>query len=243
MEKLIALSLKELKKKFGKNEVLKSIDLQIAEGELMGLVGPSGAGKSTILKILLGIQNKDSGKIYFRGKKVKNLKKFRSHIGYCTQENAFYSKLTVKENLIFFGRIYGVKNKELKVRTKNLISLMKLPEKRVAESLSGGMKRRLDLAISLIHNPPFVILDEPTTGLDPVLRSEIWELIRRISASGKTVVVASHMLSEIEANCTKVALISKGKIQTVEVPADIPKRYPGIKNLDEYFRQVIIHAQ
>jgi ABC-2 type transport system ATP-binding protein len=243
MEKKQALSIVGLKKQFGKTTVLRDINIDINEGELLGLIGPSGAGKSTILKILVGIQNKDSGRIVFNGKKVKNLKKFRSKIGYCTQENAFYRKLTVRENLIFFGKLYGVDRKVLNSRVDNLINLMKIPKKRVAEKLSGGMKRRLDLAISLVHNPPFIILDEPTTGLDPILRSEIWELIRKISSSGKTIIVASHMLSEIEANCSTVVVMAKGKVQTVEKPNKIKDRYPGVKNLEELFRQVIIHAQ
>ncbi len=206
------IEFKEVSKRFGKNTVLDMLDLNIAKGEIYGLVGPSGCGKSTLMKILLGIYSPDSGQILINGEDVsKDRKRIRKLVGYTTQENSFYEKLTVLENMKYYADLYGTSRKHLEDLLKD-VQLLKA-RNTLAGSISGGMKRRLDFAISLIHDPEILVLDEPTTGLDPILVKQFWEIVAKTKGKGRTIVVSSHIFSELEDNCSKVGIMFSGRIR------------------------------
>lgn len=211
-----------ISKSFGKKNVLNNISLTIEEGDIFGLLGRSGSGKSTLLKILLGIYKPDSGKIFFRGKDITNdFSYLRKIVGLTTQENSFYEKLTVYENMRYYANLYKIKKKEKDLRSHIDAILdsvqLKGSSDALSEKLSGGMKRRLDFAISIIHEPDLLILDEPTTGLDPILVRQFWEIVQSVSRKGKTIVVISHIMPEIRENCNKIGVLDKGSINMVQV--------------------------
>ncbi|MFH1276454.1 MAG: ABC transporter ATP-binding protein [Candidatus Woesearchaeota archaeon] len=222
------IEFRDINLNFNGKKILNEVNLSVDENEILGLVGRSGTGKTTLFRLFLGIYKPSSGTIFFNGKKIN--KKIKHHVGFASQDGSFYPRLTVEENLAYFGRIYKLSEKVIKVRTKQLLELMQLQYagNTKAENLSGGMKRRLDLALAMIHDPKVLVLDEPTTGLDIILNENIWDLILAIHKSGKTIIVSSHNLVEIEKYCTNVALVSHGKI----VPSGELK---GIK-LEKWFR-------
>ncbi len=215
-------------KSFGKNDVLKNINLQIYEDELFGIIGVSGAGKTTLLRALIGFYKIDKGQVFYKGKDIhKNLKEIRRIFGFASQDNCFYYKLKVQENLEYFGRLYGLSSKEIKERSDELLKLVELDKARhrIAGDLSGGMKRRVDLACAMMHNPKILILDEPSEGLDPLLRKHMLELIQKINKRGTTIIICSHLLSEIETICTKIGIINQGTIIEVDSPDKLKELY------------------
>ena len=227
-KKEIILEFKDIKKNFGTHEVLKGITFNIFEGEVFGLIGRSGAGKTTLLNILIGHYKANSGNIFFEGREISNsINEIRKIFGFATQDSCFYEELTLKDNLEYFGKMYGLSKKEIKDRTKELLTLVELEkyENETTGNLSGGMKRRLDIAISLIHKPRCLILDEPTTGLDPLLRKGIWKLIRKINQHGTTIIMSSHLLDEMAYLCTNVAMIKSGKLLIKGTPRQLKSYY------------------
>jgi ABC-2 type transport system ATP-binding protein len=215
-------------KKFDKRVILKNVNLEIYPGEIFGLIGVSGAGKTTLLRSLIGFYKINEGKIFFKDKEIeKHPETIRKIFGFGSQDNCFYEKLTLLENLHYFGQLYGVPQKEIKERAINLLKLVGLEdnEKLLAKNLSGGMKRRLDLACSLMHSPKILILDEPTAGLDPGLRKHMWDLIMRINKSGTTVLVSSHILVDIEHFCTRIGIINHGELLKVGPPNELKDLY------------------
>ncbi len=226
MEPLI--SFKKVIKRFKNATVLKDISFDVLEGEIFGLIGASGAGKTTLLRCLIGFYEVSEGNILFKNENItKNLKEIRRIFGFTTQDNCFYEELTCKENLKYFGKLYRVPNETIKTNTERLLKMVELWDARdqIASNISGGMQRRLDLACSLIHNPQILILDEPTTGLDPMLRKEMWKLIEKINSMGITIIISSHLLEEMEQICTKVAMIKDGKILVKGTPDELKSLY------------------
>jgi ABC-2 type transport system ATP-binding protein len=212
------IEIKNLTKEFNGKQVLSNISFNIMPGQIFGIIGQSGAGKTTLMRTLVGFYKADKGSIIFRGKNIRDdIKYIRSIFGFCTQENAFYEELTVMENMRYFGRLYGLQNKLIEERIEELLKLVELFEHRnkLATEISGGMKRRLDLACALIHRPHVLILDEPTTGLDPLLKKHMWTLIKRINQIGTTIVISTHLMEEVEVLCNDVAIISNGKLLVV----------------------------
>ncbi len=174
------IEIKELTKRFGKNKVLSGVSLNLDKGDIMGIVGKSGCGKSTLLKILVGYHSADSGQILFEGNDVtRRSRRIRSLVGYTTQDNSFYEKLTVYENMVYYANLYGFSAEDKKGYLNGILTSVGLhgSKNTLAGDISGGMKRRLDFAISLIHNPHLLILDEPTTGLDFLLIEQFWRAI------------------------------------------------------------------
>ncbi|MBI2665047.1 ABC transporter ATP-binding protein [Candidatus Woesearchaeota archaeon] len=219
---------------FRKKVVLQDVDLRIEHHQILGIVGRSGAGKTTLFRLLLGIYLPYSGSVLLNGKTLRQ--KIKQSIGFASQENSFYESLSVEENLRYFGAMYSLSRKSIEERIDYLLKFMQLQEARktLAKNLSGGMKRRLDLALALIHDPELLILDEPTTGLDIFLNEHIWDFILKIHQLGKTIIISSHNLEEIEKYCTHVAFLAYGKVITAGSLKIIQKRY----HLEELFRKI-----
>lgn len=236
------LEFKEVSKSFGKKEVLKEISLSVKEGELFGLLGVSGGGKSTLFNILMGLVSKDKGKILLEGKDVdKDVNNLRKNTGFATQSNMIFDELNIRENSLYFGSLYGMKRKAIKERLAKLLDLLGLEgaEKTLVRNLSGGMKKRANLLISLIHEPLLLLLDEPTGGLDPILRGILWKYIREINKAGTTVLVASHLIDEIEENCDKVGIMKNGKIIALASPSQYRAHYGKKKPLQDVFEELM----
>lgn len=230
------LSVKNLSKKFGKKVIFSNVSFDVKRGEILGLIGRSGCGKSTLFKILVGYIKQDSGKIYYDNKEIgRDFKKIRNLVGYTTQDNSFYEKLTVYENMKYYANLYGIYGKKAKDRINYLLTAVELTNSRklLAEKISGGMKRRLDFAISLLHNPELIILDEPTAGLDQALVDQFWEIVKGIvKKENKAALVTSHIIDEIERNCSRVIIMhNKGIARTIS--SDSEK-----KGLRKTFREI-----
>jgi ABC-2 type transport system ATP-binding protein len=222
------ISYQSVFKKLSGKTILSNITVDITQNEVFGLIGPSGAGKTTFLRCMIGFYKINKGKILFNGKDIsRSEKEIRKIFGFTTQDNCFYEKLTVWENLVYFGRLYNVPLKQINITATNLLKLVELSghEKDLAMNLSGGMQRRLDLACSLMHAPKILILDEPTAGLDPTLRKHMLELIKKINQSGTTIIISSHLLNEIEHLCTRIGIINKGELLKVDKPSALKDQY------------------
>lgn len=209
------LQVNGISKSFGEHQVLNDVNFHVDKNEILGLIGISGAGKTTILKILVGYYQQDQGYIFFNGEDYTGkMEQIRSKVGFVTQDNCFYDELTVMENLEYFGQIYNMPIRSIRRNAENLLKFLKLEESKdvICLNLSGGMKRRVDFACAMIHNPSIIIMDEPTTGLDPILRKQIWNVIKYIKTMGKTIIFSSHLLSELDSLCDKVAIVNKGTI-------------------------------
>lgn len=206
------LSIKNLTKFYGKQEVLTNFNLKINQGEIYGLLGANGAGKTTTINLICGLLNYDSGEILINGHNLSQKSKYL--LGVAPQENLLYSQLTCVENLRFFGQIYGLKGTQLKANIYDKLKAVNLLDKKdsIVSTLSGGMQRRLNIAIALIHNPRLLILDEPTTGLDIESRYEIWQLILKLKQEGITILLTTHFLEEAEKLCDRIGIMKQGKI-------------------------------
>lgn len=213
-----AIDLQSISKRFGKVQALDDVTFSVPEGSLFGLIGPDGAGKSTLYKILTSLLSADSGKAFVDGMDtVDESKKIRAEIGYMPQQFSLYTDLSVSENLHFFASLYGVSVRE----NYDLIApffdqLAKIPTRR-AGALSGGMKQKLALGCALIHRPKILLLDEPTTGVDAVSRSEFWDMLTSLKQKGITILVSTSYMDEAQ-RCDKIALISNGRILKVDAP-------------------------
>ncbi len=222
------ISFQNVYKKFKDRIILKNINLEIFQKEIFGIIGVSGAGKTTLLRALIGFYRINQGKIMYQDKEIsKHPELIRKIFGFGSQDDCFYEKLTLVENLHYFGKLYGIESNNIKERADKLLSLVGLEEKGniLAKNLSGGMKRRLDLACSLMHSPEILILDEPTAGLDPALRKHMWELILRINQAGTTIIISSHLLVDIEHFCNRIGIINNGELLKVGAPDQLKDIY------------------
>jgi ABC-2 type transport system ATP-binding protein len=206
------LEINHLCKAYGKRQVLNNLSLQIPPGEVYGLIGSNGAGKTTTINILCNLLQFDSGKVEIAGCKISA--ETKRLIGVVPQENLMYKNLTCAENLNFFARIYGLSGSDRKQRVRECLILVNLLDRAnsVVENLSGGMQRRLSMALALVHHPKLVILDEPTTGLDVEARYEIWELIRNLQQQQITVLLTTHLLEEAERLCQRIGILKNGHL-------------------------------
>jgi ABC-2 type transport system ATP-binding protein len=206
------LKISDLCKNYGTRQVLNNLNLHVTAGEVYGLLGPNGAGKTTTINILCNLLESDSGQVTIAGQLLSAAAK--RCIGIVPQENLVYRNLTCAENLNFFGQIYGLRRKERRQRIEECLVAVNLLDRAhsLAETLSGGMQRRLNIAISLIHHPKLIILDEPTTGLDVEARYEIWELIRTLQQQGITILLTTHLLEEAERLCQRIGILKHGRI-------------------------------
>ena len=234
------IQFKGVTKKFGKNTILDSINLTIPEGKITGIIGASGEGKTTILKLIISFYKPTKGKIYYLRREIsKDIVNISKFFGFATEDGSFYEKLSVKENIYHFGRLYGVKNKVIKKRAKEIIELIGLTKatETLAEDLSIGMKKRLDLACSLIHKPTVLILDEPTADLDPLLRTQMLHLIKKINSHGTTVIITTQLLEEVDEICDKIAILYNERIIDQNTPQKIKSKYSS-SNLNQVFNKI-----
>jgi ABC-2 type transport system ATP-binding protein len=213
------ISIKGLKKVFGDLIAVDSISIDIYKGEIFGLLGPNGAGKTTTINMICGLLPATSGTIKFRSHIINEIK---SIIGYCPQENIYFPKLTCLEQLVFMGNIYGIPSKACKPGATELLDMLGLAHKSnvFATNLSGGMKRRLNIALALIHNPKILILDEPEAGLDPQSRVMVRNFIKSLSKE-KTIILTSHNMDEVDRLADRVAIMDSGKIILTDTPYNL----------------------
>ena len=218
------IEVNNISKSFGKHEVLKDINLEIPAKKIFGIIGPSGCGKTTLLKTMIGFWEPNSGEVKYETRNLKEHSKYiRQIVGFATQENCVYPKLTVKENLEYFGTLSNVPRTTLKSNMNKVVKFVHLEDSadELAENLSGGMQRRLDIACALIHSPRILILDEPTEDLDPILRKDILALIKRINQEDTTVVMTSHLLHEAEQLCDMIAILHNGRLLKCGTPEEL----------------------
>ncbi len=215
------IKIENLKKSYGIIEAVNHVNLEIYEGEMFGLVGPDGAGKTTIIRILCGLLNPDSGNVNMFGSDLRKKKnEIQNQIGYLSQKFSLYGDLSIDENIEFFANIHSVKDFE--IRRDELLQFTRLTpfRDRLADKLSGGMKQKLALTCSLIHKPKIIFLDEPTTGVDPVSRRDFWKILSDLQKEGITILMTTPYLDEAE-RCNRVALMNQGKIIANDKPQKI----------------------
>lgn len=228
------IELKEVGKKFGNNGILSDVNITIEEGDILGIIGRSGSGKTTLLNLIAGFLEPTAGEVLHSFKVTEtpkslyaNLHKIKEQIGYAPQHNSFYPKLTVMENLLHFGQLYNLPKETLQNNIKGLLQATALAkhQNKLAEHLSGGMQKRLDIACSLVHKPRILVLDEPTADLDPLLQKDIMDFLAQVNKQGVTLVIASHHLNLMERVCNKVAIVHNGKVHSNGLMTDIQKPY------------------
>jgi lipooligosaccharide transport system ATP-binding protein len=217
----VVLAVSGLRKSYGENEVLRGLDFSIARGECFGLLGPNGAGKTTTLRCCLGLIEPNAGTIMLVGEPVpKAAREARVRVGVVPQMDNLDPDFTVVENLRIYGRYFRISDEVLQQRIPNLLELAGLASRGSASirTLSGGMKRRLTLARALINDPELLILDEPTTGLDPQARHLIWDGLRQLLTQGKTILITTHFMDEAERLCSRLAVIDHGRMIASDAP-------------------------
>jgi ABC-2 type transport system ATP-binding protein len=220
----------DLHKRYGAFEALAGVTFEVREGELFGLLGPNGAGKTTLLSILSCLLGPTSGSVRLQGQSViGDDRDLRHLIGVVPQDLAIYGDMTARENLQFFGELYGVTGAELRRRVEEVLLAVGLTDRareRVA-NFSGGMKRRLNLGVGLVHSPQLLLLDEPTVGVDPQSRNRIFEEVRRLHESGMTIVYTSHYMEEVQSLCSRIGIMDQGRLVACDDLAGLLKLLPG----------------
>ncbi|MHC1768765.1 MAG: ATP-binding cassette domain-containing protein [Verrucomicrobiia bacterium] len=226
---MAAIKTRALTKVFGGLTALASLDLEVGEGEVFGLVGPDGAGKTTTMRLLTGLLDPTSGDAWVAGHHTVNeTEAIKDQIGYMSQRFGLYPDLTVLENIHFYADIYGVPSRGRAEAIDRLLAFSSLTpfKKRLAGNLSGGMKQKLGLACALIHTPKVLFLDEPTNGVDPVSRRDFWRILYQLLREGVTIFVSTAYLDEAE-RCSRVGLIHQGKLLAVGTPQEVKRLMPG----------------
>ncbi|MFD0697245.1 ABC transporter ATP-binding protein [Paenibacillus sp. GCM10027628] len=230
----ISIHVQGVSKQFGEKVVLQDITLEVPKARIFGLLGPSGSGKTTLVRMIAGIDTPTAGTVHVLGERMPQLRML-SKIGYMAQSDALYAELTAFENMEFFATLYGLIGVKRKKRIQEVMELVDLSEhlKKLVSNFSGGMKRRLSLAISLLHEPGVLILDEPTVGIDPVLRKSIWEELSKLSAQGTTILVTTHVMDEAD-KCHRLGMIRDGRLTAVGTPAEL-KQATSSATIEEAF--------
>ena len=232
MEEVIRAS--GLVKRFKQRTALDGLSLSVKQGELYGLVGPNGSGKTTLIRTLCGLLRPDEGEAHLLGWRVPSFR-VQSQLGYMPQDFAVYDDLTVMQTLLFFGSLYDLSRQNTKARAEELLELVQLTDRRDQRvgTLSGGMRRRVSLAVSLIHKPRLLFLDEPTAGVDPKLRRSFWDYFNQLADQDVTLVVSTHLIEEA-ARCGVIGFLMRGRLLVQAPPQEILSR-TGTDSLDDAF--------
>jgi ABC-2 type transport system ATP-binding protein len=233
-----AISVQDLRVVRGGKVVLPGLSCELPAASVTGLLGPSGSGKSTLIRSIVGVQQVAGGRIQVLGEPAGS-KPLRARVGYMTQAPSVYGDLTVRENLRFFARVLGVSNGAVRKAIDD-VSLGDHAD-RVVSRLSGGQSARVSLAAALLGEPDLLVLDEPTVGLDPVLRRDLWELFHGLAARGKTLLVSSHVMDEAD-RCHTLLLLREGRLLAQATPAELRER-TGASQLDEAFLRLVDEAE
>ena len=231
---MVAIKIHGLTKRFGDLVAVNELDLDIEQGEVYGLLGPNGAGKTTVIRILVGLATPSEGTVEVMGRPAGD-RGLAQRIGYMPQELALYEALTVEENLDLYGRLFGLTNSALEGRKVEVLRFVALEERRfdLVHTLSGGMRHRVSLALSLLHEPDILFLDEPTVGVDPELRASFWDNFGKLKESGKTVVITTHYMDEAK-HCDRIGLMHRGRMVAEGIPAEVVQRVDAA-DLEEAF--------
>lgn len=219
-----AVQLEHVSRSFGGRQVLQDVSLEVRRGELFGLLGPSGSGKTTLIKLIAGLDLASGGAVRVLGERVPSLR-LLSRIGYMAQSDALYGELTAQHNLQFFGAMFGLSGPRLSERIAAALDTVGLGAEagKTVAQYSGGMKRRLSLAIALLHEPELLILDEPTVGIDPALRQSIWASLLALRERGTTILLTTHVMDEAE-RCDRIGLLRDGRLTAVDSPEALKAR-------------------
>ncbi len=224
------LQVREVSKRYGSTLALDGVSFDVREGEVFGLLGPNGAGKTTLLSIVSCLLEPTSGEVRLQGHPLSSSdREVRRLIGVVPQELALYSDLTAHENLCFFGELYNIHGAELRRRVGQILAAIGLEDKadERVRTFSGGMKRRLNLGIALVHRPRLLLLDEPTVGVDPQSRNHIFEEVRRLNGEGMTLVYTSHYMEEVQALCTRIGIMDRGRLAACDTLPRLLQTLPG----------------
>lgn len=235
-EKIISVN--NLSKTFGSFTAVNSISFDVYKGEIFGFLGANGAGKTTAMKMLIGISKPSSGEASIAGFDVKKQAEMvKKSIGYMSQKFSMYDDLTIKENITFFGGIYGLSRAEIKEKTAHLISDLELEEvaNKLVSALPLGWKQKLSFSVALLHEPKIVFLDEPTGGVDPITRRQFWEMIYAQANKGTTIFVTTHYMDEAE-YCDRVSIMVEGKIEALDSPKNLKKQYNAASMNDVFLK-------
>ncbi len=226
--------LEHVSKRFGSAVAVDDVHLSIRKGEFFSLLGPSGSGKTTLVRLIAGSDRPDAGTVSVLGRPVPHFDVLL-RTGYMAQSDSLYLELSARENLEFFGGLFGLRGGELGARSKELLEIVDLTEHadRPVQVYSGGMKRRLSLAIALLHRPQLLLLDEPTVGIDPVLRRRVWAKLREFVASGGALLLTTHVMDEAE-HCDRVLLLRDGRLLADGSPGELRAR-AGAATLEDAF--------
>jgi len=233
----VLLRVNNIKKKYGSNEALKGVSLDIYKGEILGLLGVNGAGKTTLSSIIATLHPPTEGDLLYDGKSVySDVASYRHKIGFCPQRPNLHPELTLEENLRFSGNYYGMTDTEIDERLSQLVAQFNLEKylHQKANVLSGGYKQRFIIARALMHSPQLVILDEPTVGLDPHIRRQLWQQIKDLKESGVTVILTTHYLDEAEQLSDRVCVLDGGLIKLIETPDKLKADF-NMGNLEDVF--------
>ena len=223
-----------VRKSYGRTVALGGVSFAVRAGELFGLLGPNGAGKTTLMSILAGLTDASAGEVRLFGKRFTAADRdARRQIGIATQDLALYPELTARENLRFFGKLYGFRDPDLATRVAEMLAAVGLTDRgdHRAGTFSGGMKRRLNLAVALVHRPSLLLLDEPTTGVDPQSRNHIFEQVRAANAAGLTVIYTSHYMEEVQALCPRLAILDNGLLIACDTLSNLLSRQDAVATL------------
>ncbi|HKZ38283.1 MAG TPA: ABC transporter ATP-binding protein [Chryseolinea sp.] len=229
----------KLTKRFGDFIAANEISFEVYKGEIFGFLGANGAGKTTAMRMLCGLSTPSSGRAVIAGYDVyKQTELIKKNIGYMSQKFSLYDDLTVLENIRFFGGIYGLTNKQLKTKSEGLISQLGLQNeaKKLVSSLPLGWKQKLSFSVAVLHEPKIVFLDEPTGGVDPVVRRQFWNLIYEAADKGVTVFVTTHYMDEAE-YCNRISIMVDGRIQALDSPSNLKTTFHS-DSMDEVFYQL-----
>lgn len=244
MKENFAISVRELTKRFNDFTAVNAITFDVKQGEIFGFLGANGAGKTTAMRMLCGLSFPTSGQAMVAGYDLyQDAEKIKKSIGYMSQKFSLYEDLTIRENIRFYGGIYGLSDHEIKTKTETLVHQLHLEEQlnKLVKSLPLGWKQKLSFSVAMIHQPKIVFLDEPTGGVDPVTRREFWTLIYEAASKGTTLFVTTHYMDEAE-YCDRVSIMVDGRIDALDTPQELKRKF-NAPSMEEVFVQLARKAK